>query len=403
MKVQITDPSVFSSINPSAMMRFLNANGWIEVRRVANELAVLAKRDSDRNRHLVWMPFDDQNADYASMVSRVITTVAEAEDKSELQILDDVETVAIGDIIRFRAFNPIDEHEHTLPLKDGIDLLINAKKLATAAAASVIQKRPVHPRSPTSRVTEFVQNLRLGQTERGSYLVRLISPLDAPNTDGAESANMLPNMPDSEPFSRQATLELVRGLHALREAALENSRSGRFQFQPFLSSVNRGVSANLCEALFPDSGRDSLAITALEISVTWSYAIGRTDNLPSEPIRFDSTVLPYIKRAAESFRLQNPEYVSLTGWVNMLERDVSSGGPGIIRLIARVDKRTRSIRMELEDSDYDRAIQAHRDGSLVSVVGELVVMNNFYYRLNNPKGLHVVDQEGLFDPLDDGM
>lgn len=59
--------------------------------------------------------------------------------------------------------------------------------------------------------------------------------------------------------------------------------------------------------------------------------------------------------------------------------------------------------MELEDSDYDRAIQAHRDGSLVSVVGELVVMNNFYYRLNNPKGLHVVDQEGLFDPLDDGM
>lgn len=143
MKVQITDPSVFSSINPSAMMRFLNVNGWIEVRRVANELAVLAKRDSDRNRHLVWMPFDHQNADYASMVSRVITTVAEAEDKSELQILDDVETVAIGDIIRFRAFNPIDEHEHTLPLKDGIDLLINAKKLATAAAASVIQKRPV--------------------------------------------------------------------------------------------------------------------------------------------------------------------------------------------------------------------------------------------------------------------
>lgn len=159
--------------------------------------------------------------------------------------------------------------------------------------------------------------------------MRLISPLDAPNTDGAESAKMLPNMPDSEPFSRQATLELVRGLHALREAALENSRSGRFQFQPFLSSVNRGVSANLCEALFPDSGRDSLAITALEISVTWSYAIGRTDNLPSEPIRFDSTVLPYIKREPNRSVCKIQKYVNSTGWVNMLERMFHQEAPAL--------------------------------------------------------------------------
>jgi hypothetical protein len=111
------------------------------------------------------------------MVARLIRTVAEEIDKSEIQIIDDLETVATGDVIRLRSFDPLDLNDHTLPLSDGLGLLSRARAMAIAGASSAIEHRPVQSRRPTTEVKQFVRNLRLGQTERGSFLLRLISPI----------------------------------------------------------------------------------------------------------------------------------------------------------------------------------------------------------------------------------
>jgi len=395
MRIQITDPQGLSSIQPDAMQRYLLANGWSELRRVDGELIVFGKRDSTDKRQMIWVPVTEHFSDFAPMMAKVVNSVASVEDISVMQVIDDIETIAVGDVIGLHALNPIDRYDHTLPLGEGINLLNNAKRLATAAAASAIERKAVHPRNPGSRVSEFVRNLKLAQTERGSYVIRLISPISPVVT---ETHQTLPGMPDPEPFSRQAVLELMRGLRALRNAALDNSSHGQFQFHSFIEAVGSGVSANLCEALLPNTPRTDGTIGSLEVSVTWSYVVNRTDNLPFESIRFEPSIMPYIRQAAEKFRATNPERVFLTGWVNILERDVPSGGPGIIRLYTRIDNRNRAVRIELSNDDYDRAISAHRQGSLVAVTGELIVEHNMYYRLRHATGLHIIDQEGLFGP-----
>lgn len=391
----ITDPNVFASISPIAILRYLRVNGWAEVRTIEGELIIFAKTDLTGKKQNLWMPISDQYADYVPMVARVVNTIAEVDSKTQLQLLDDFETIGVGDVVGLRAINPLNVFDHTLALQVGIDLLDRIRQMARAAAASALDKRAVHPRRPSTAVSQFVSSLRLGQTERGSYLIRVIAPL-VEQTD--QSEQQLPNIPGPEPFSRRATTELVRGLNAVKAAAEDNRLRGRFFFDPFLTSVPQSVSANLCEAL---AGRDSDDRTdfavPLEISVTWSYIVQRSNSLASESIVFEPGLLPYIREAAREFRARNPEQMRLTGWVTILEREKREGGPGLIRLIAKVDRKNRSIRMQLADDDYQRAIDAHKQGSLVEVNGNLVVEKNAIYRLENPTGFQIVENDALFD------
>ena len=60
MRVEIWDRDTFSSIRPEALLRFLRANGWDEVRRDEMEVIVLGKPRADGKIQLIWMPVSDQ-------------------------------------------------------------------------------------------------------------------------------------------------------------------------------------------------------------------------------------------------------------------------------------------------------------------------------------------------------
>jgi hypothetical protein len=386
VKVEILDRDVFSSLKPNAISNYLRVNGWSEIRRVDGELTIFGKANRENNNQLIWMPVSDQFSDYIPMVSRLIKTVANTEDKSELQIIDDLQTVAIGDVIHVRTFNPLDIHDHTIPLVDGVSLLSRSRMIAMAAAASAVRRRPIHPRRPFFRVSQFIQNLRLGQTERGSYMIRLIAPIEEiPKREDGE----LNGMPEEIPFTRRAVMELVKSLNALKEAAEDNRDRGRFLFNTFRDVVPLGVSANLCEALIDDEEKES---NPIELSVTWSYVLKLSEYLSTAPIRFDSTIFPYLRQAAKEFRARNPEIVTIEGVIYILEREKDSRfGSGSIRIFGRADGRSRSVRVILDAETYDKAIDAHKKGDSVSVTGKLIVEGD-QYRLEDPANFHIVEQ-----------
>lgn len=400
MRAQITDSSVFSSVDPNALFSYLLANGWTEVRRIENELITLRKLNQNGKSYLVWAPMSDEYVDYVPMVAKAIRVISEAENKSEIQLLDDIETAAVGDVLELKTYDVLNVHSHTLPLADGIDLLNKARRLAVAGASSAIDKKPVHARRPYQRVSSFVEKLRLGQTERGSYLVRLISPVQRTLSEGS-SQPVLNDTLQAPPFSRRAMIGLIQGLKALKDVAESNQRKRQFQFNEYLEAVSRGVSANLCEAILYTEETGEAYRHPLEVGITWSYALPGDETLPSELIRFEPPLFPYITEAAEEFRRRNPEYVVLEGYVKILERDVeNSDGSGSIRLITTIDGSSRTVRMQLGPEDYDLAIEAHKEGSLVSVAGILEVRGVFR-RLQNPTGFQIIEpMSSMFDDDD---
>jgi hypothetical protein len=113
--------------------------------------------------------------------------------------------------------------------------------------------------------------VRLGQTERGSYIVTLLSPLGADPAE-AERAGRLPL---ADPFPRRAVATLALALQAARDAA-ERTTTGASGLEAFHQAIEAGVSANLCDSLARIGGRSR---QGFGVSFGWAPA-ARAPDLP---------------------------------------------------------------------------------------------------------------------------
>jgi hypothetical protein len=388
-----TNLEFIKEIKPENIISFLHVNNWKEINKTNDEIDIF-QTENNGEKYKVWIPLKSESSDYLAMVFSALNTISQAQQKSVGQLIEDFQTIGVGDVIRFHAYDYYLPEGNTLPFLEGLSLFSRIKQLATAAASSVVDKRPIHSKKPSTEVKEYIDSLRLGQTEKGSYLIKVISPIEQLEKNPGE----IDNFTESIPFSRRAVVELFQSVKTLNEVAQTVNKLGKFDFHLFLDAVPKGVSANLCEALLPTQSLEDEypKDTSLEISVTWSYLV-IDDTLPKDAKVFiEKESIPQIRKAAKEFRMHNPESINLQGWVNILERD-SRKGPGLIRILGRVHDKIRSVRVNLEPEDYNLAIDAHKNGYIVAVEGDLRLENNIYH-LYNPRNLHpIADDFQLFE------
>ena len=134
-----------------------------------------------------------------------------------------------------------------------------------AAACAALDKRVYYATRKAQRVMEYLARVRLGQSERGSYVLTILSPV-APELRPIQGELPLP-AEILEPYERRvARSAACEALIALDEAARQAATNG--DMGPFHAAVRRGVSANLCDAIVGLStvspGED------LDIHITWS-------------------------------------------------------------------------------------------------------------------------------------
>ena len=158
------------------------------------------------------------------------------------------------------------------------------------------------------------------------------------------------------------TRRLVAALAAARRAA---ERTVVGEEAAFGEAVADGVSANLCEALI----RLIEPFPTLDVSVSWART--RPVAGPATVVRFGRADAALLREAARSLRDRAPRPdVRLCGFVRRLKRG-EAGDDGTIGLWAKIDEQRQSVSAVLERADYDRAVEAHRDGMPVVLVGDL--------------------------------
>lgn len=399
MRVEILDYNTFGAVDPIGLRRYLAINGWSQIREVEDDIVVMSKPTEDGRHRLVWLPISRELSDYELMVAKLVSAVAETDHKSQIQVMDDLETVGIGDVVRGGTEDFMNRHGHTLPIDEGERLLHRLRQVIVAGASSVVERRPVYSYNSFGEVRAFIRSLRLAQTEQGSYLMRIIAPIEPVIATPEEIAGqmLLNERLGMVPFARRAVLQTLKAVGVLHDVASQNLEMGRFSFPLFRDAVPTGVSANLCEAITA-SGKDELE-SPIEISVTWSYIVTGTETLPTKFVRFEPEMMQFIRQAGREFRRTSPLTAEMQGWVSMMGRAGTRTGPGKIRLIGRVDGRIRSVQIDLEEDDYRIAANAHREGMLISVSGDIVVENN-RYTMTRPRNLQIVVDSGLFNQDD---
>ncbi|MDA8048923.1 MAG: hypothetical protein M0002_02775 [Rhodospirillales bacterium] len=326
-------------------------------------------------------------------MSEVLRALAEREGRSELEVLEDVQTAA-ADLIRVRALGR-DAEGGTLPLDQGVAFVERSRDMVLAAACAAIEKRPFFGRNKAQRAMDYLSHVRIGQTERGSFVLRILSPV-APELrplqpellqiedDGRIEAD--------EPYERQVTRTLMEALGALDEAT--RRAVSDLDMKAFQAAVGRGVSANFCEAVAGLSAAG--AREGLEVQVSWSRARPVDGKAPGRMaparVRLGSDSIPIIEEAARLFReTAGLDDFEVQGVVTRLDRGPAAT-EGDVTITGDVEGQMRRVVLRLGPETYRQATRAHESRRTVRCTGELV-REGRGYRLQSPRHFEVLTSE----------
>lgn len=383
MRASIKDQLAIGAIRHLNAIGYLRAHGWERFGEASGRPFTVWHNAAHPKAEII-IPADRSAADYTLLFREALRELEAVENRSQLEILRDLYNSGF-DIVRL-ASQSTRTADGTVDIEEGVLLFERARDTLYAAACSTVKPQAVfHSRRPQA-ANDYMRKARLGQTEQGSYVLTLLSPV-APQLTPHGDTDLFPE----EPFERRVVQTLARSVR-LAVGAAESSVTGA-DFSPFQEAVAGGVSANLCEGI---AGLFAAADPAsVELSISW--ALNRpTPNEVHSRILISSDVVPTLQEAARLFRVfDRIENYEIKGPVIKLQRNQTASF-GMVTVLAPVEGRSRKITLALPDRDYQTAVVAHHQHLYVRVVGTLA-REGKSYRLENPVnfGLSPDDEDDL--------
>ncbi len=339
-------------LQPDAVQAWLKARGWEDDGPEGPAARGFSKRGG-RAGAAVLAPTRPTSPDFRKFMGILIERVADAESMTPEAVLNDLGAAGY-DVLRVRV----------IAAEDGaIDLdraltVVQQSRAALQAAARAAASRTVR-RSYVGRqaetVTQLLEQVRVGQTERGSYVLPILVPYAFDPADA-------PSMVDW--FGRRAMRKLATGLNGLDRAL---GKTGADDVAAaFSTEAQAGVSADLCQSL----GKLLSDVGDVEMSVRWAVAQPDAQEAPS--VRFAAASAQTLLRVAHLLKEQDPPPPEpIIGFVTKLD-DKLSGSNSTMVVDGLIEGKWRNIELTLEDRYRTVAADAFRDRRPVVLEGPLM-------------------------------
>lgn len=279
MKARGLEDSELRAISPAALAAWARAAGWKKTGAYGEFADIYAAAGLPE----IVLPRTSGLADYALVAEQIIGCFARAAGADELAVYRDL-LEADRDAVRVRAGGGRDG---AMALDDAVALLGGARAMLVAVARSLSQPRAFYRTRPDGETMAWMKRVQVGQDGEGSRTVLLLMPRPPapPTRPGGGGAG------GREPFERRATRRLADALEALSDISdASGDAVALFRLE------ERGVSANLCEAL---AGMAD-PFPTLDIVVTWARA--DDDAPPPARFRFARGHALFLRDAARLFR-----------------------------------------------------------------------------------------------------
>lgn len=360
-----------SSVTLRSLNAYLVSHGWRKMEPYGDSGFVFGLQ----NEELELLVPAEVLSDYQRRIEEILETLSYVEERDSLAILRDV-SMSEYDLIRVRLPDPA--LGGSVPISDGVSLFQESHNLLLASACSVSRPRRAYRAGRNQEANDYMNTVRFGQTEMGSFIASILSPVPP---DLVGQANLNSGL-SPEPFARRVTRKLVSGLRSAKEAVTMADQGG--DISAFERSVSQGVSANLCEAIA--NLLDVETRQSIDVSVSWSLV--REPPEGRAQIVFNRPDTPVLREASRILRdRQERPSERLDGYVSTLARGQTQR-TGRVTLKAVVDGAISSVRVDFAPSEYSRIIEAHSERRAISLEGDLRREEQRWV-LDNPRDLEV--------------
>ena len=372
MKVEIHDKEALESLSLVSLLSYLRSHEWVDNGPWGMGLANLYLKEHGGRTHHIFVPVRDTLVDYAQAMSEAVEAIAAVEERSELDVFYALAGAA-ADMVHVGA--PKGASNGTLSLRQSADLLNDAYRMLASAARAAEKPQAAYRGKLSAEVSEYLDSVQPLPSYYEGHTLTLHSPVPA----GIGQTDMGDDY--YSPFPRQATHKLAVALQQARGAVDEAIMGDTLE--PFEKAIEHGVSANLCDSVA------ALAKQGHGIEIGMSWAEVRPSNVGDSMFPFSYKDADVLMDAAKSFRRNEPSYDErITAQVIELDRKPDESDGRAILLSMR-DGRLVRIRVEFEQSVYDRVIQAFREQRTIALDGDVHPAGSSY-ELRNPRNLRLM-------------
>lgn len=353
-------------INPHAFVKYLKDIGWTQWETKRHYIKVFQKIKENGEGFQVTIPLDKELLDYKEAIYQAIETVAFVEEQSTEQLLLFLLNPNT-DILKIR-LDKKDVEDGNILFDDAIHIYENAKKLIAATAQDIVHPRKYHQGRIEDDISKFINKCRFGQTEIGSYVVSIVCPfIELDDIEGYKQLSIFSEEEEcARSFTRKVTNRIMENISFIKT----NIDKGSYDELVHENEKDK-ISVNFYEAL---NGLNLDAEgTNLEFMAQWSPAV-KENRYINDRITLSYDYYQPISRAIVKMRESVNTKTRILGRINKLESmpDISKRKSGKISVVyLDEDDKRRTISVNLNKEDYDRAIEAHGHGRYIEVIGEL--------------------------------
>lgn len=357
-----------SGLKFTELQAYLRNTGWQRVETPKPNIALFQKQHGDEFHETV-LPLDKGFGDYERRILDVLESISAAEMREVGEVISDL-SIPPSDIVRFRIIGR-ETMGGTIPFTDGVSLLESAKKALFSTACDILQPEKYHKRLGLKAAQQFIEECRLGQTERGSFIASVICPfVNTTHNEYAQQLSLFNHTDDFKAsFTRQVTRRMARALERIKTAIDRGEQDHLLELEG-----PETISGNFLESIVEfNAGREDMEI---EIQTHFSV-LAPEAFLPIHTIRFSNDYFPVIETIAQHIKPADDGFEDeFIGLISQTKADPDPHtrveGEIVLNFITGDQEKVSKARVLLNKYDYDRACEAHIMGKAVKVTGKLV-------------------------------
>jgi hypothetical protein len=385
------------TLAPQSVAAYLGATGW-SLSNINPGSQIWELQEGSTLQARLLLPLDPTYLDFGPRFDEALQKISRVYDWDGQRLIASI-LGARSDFLYIRADQVA--VDGSIPLKQAEAMLTGAHALLLNAASSAVSPRPHYKGRRPGSATDFVNDdVRMGHTQRGSFIITILTRLDEeeivsdpteglsvdrsePLVDYSDSGEIISLTADGEPslapfsstrttptpgdvviapFQRRAMAKLATGLQAAQQMATGNNDYNLDE------AVRRGLSANLVGAISDMTKFEGLQ--SLDLSFSW--AVAETAARPDvELVEINRQVMPALPLLQERLadRPASPSVETIVGKVIRLERG-EDDDEGVVTISGIIERSTRQrAQVRLTGKDYNAAIRAHRSRRPVMVTG----------------------------------